>query len=147
MCKNVPETLQWIKKVRILWKKGLYFKLKHRNAQKSILSWRFGTLTRRPEDLMKNLETPGKTGRVGRYCACPSALLSLIFEMTMRICISKFERLTWCEPLALFKNYCLCYLFPSHKSIKVSIIVSEISLWKDLKKTPWLKVWLLIERL
>ena len=56
-----------IKKVRILWKNGLNFKLKHRNAQKSILSGRFGALTGRPGDLMKNLETPGKTGRVGRY--------------------------------------------------------------------------------
>ena len=28
---------------------------------------RFGALTGRPGDLMKNLETPGKTGRVGRY--------------------------------------------------------------------------------
>ena len=28
---------------------------------------RFGVLTGRPGDLMKNLETPGKTGRVGRY--------------------------------------------------------------------------------
>ena len=36
MCKNVPETVQWIQKVRILWKNGLNFKLKHRNAQKSI---------------------------------------------------------------------------------------------------------------
>ena len=70
MCKNVPETVQWIKKVRILWKNGLNFKLKHRNAQKSILSGRFGALTRRSGDLMKNLETPGKTGRVGRYGFC-----------------------------------------------------------------------------
>ena len=30
---------------------------------------RFGALTGRPGDLMKNLETPGKTGRVGRYAA------------------------------------------------------------------------------
>ena len=42
-----------------------------RNAQKSILSGRFGALTGRPGDLMKNLETPGKTGRVGRYAASP----------------------------------------------------------------------------
>ena len=28
---------------------------------------RFGALTGRPGDLMKNFETPGKTGRVGRY--------------------------------------------------------------------------------
>ena len=28
---------------------------------------RFGALTWRPRDLMKNLETPGKTGRVDRY--------------------------------------------------------------------------------
>lgn len=28
---------------------------------------RFGALTWRPGDLMKNLETPGKTGRVDRY--------------------------------------------------------------------------------
>ena len=67
MCKNVPETVQWIQKVRILWKNGLNFKLKHRNAQKSILSGRFGALTGRPGDVMKNLETLGKTGRVGRY--------------------------------------------------------------------------------
>ena len=31
---------------------------------------RFGTLTWRPGDLMKNLETPGKTGRVDRYGLC-----------------------------------------------------------------------------
>ena len=48
-------------------KNGLNFKLKHRNAQKFILSRRFGALTGRPGNLMKNLETPGKTGRVGRY--------------------------------------------------------------------------------
>ena len=48
-------------------KNGLNFKLKHRNAQKSILSGRFGALTGRSGDLMKNLETPGKTGSVGRY--------------------------------------------------------------------------------
>ena len=48
-------------------KNGLKIKLKHRNAQKSILPGRFGALTGRPGDLMKNLETPGKTGRVGRY--------------------------------------------------------------------------------
>ena len=28
---------------------------------------RFGALPGRPGDLIKNLETPGKTGRVGRY--------------------------------------------------------------------------------
>jgi len=28
---------------------------------------RFGALTWRPGDFMKNLETPGKTGRVDRY--------------------------------------------------------------------------------
>ena len=28
---------------------------------------RFDALTGRPGDFMKNLETPGKTGRVGRY--------------------------------------------------------------------------------
>ena len=48
-------------------KNGLNFTLKHRNAQKSILSGRFGALTGRPGDLMENLKTPGKTGRVGRY--------------------------------------------------------------------------------
>lgn len=31
------------------------------------LKRRFGALTGRPQDLMKNLETPGKTGRVGRH--------------------------------------------------------------------------------
>ena len=31
---------------------------------------RFGALTWRPGDLMKNLETPGKTGRVDRYAFC-----------------------------------------------------------------------------
>ena len=33
------------------------------------ISWEiyFSALIRRPGDLMKNLETPGKTGRVGRY--------------------------------------------------------------------------------
>ena len=63
--------VQWIQKVRILWKNGLNFKLKHRNPQKSILSGRFGALTGRPGDLMKNLETPWKTGRVGRYAYVP----------------------------------------------------------------------------
>ena len=38
-----------------------------RNAQKSILSGRFSALTGRPGDLIKNLEAPGKTMRVGRY--------------------------------------------------------------------------------
>ena len=28
---------------------------------------RFDALTKGPGDLMKNLESPGKTGRVGRY--------------------------------------------------------------------------------
>ena len=68
MCKNVPETVQLIKKSSNFVKKnGLNFKLKHRNAQKSILSGRFSALTGRSGDLMKNLETPGKTGRVDRY--------------------------------------------------------------------------------
>ena len=62
-----PKTVQWIKKVQILWKNRLNFKLKRRNAQKSILSGRLGALTGRLWDLMTNLETPGKTGRVGRY--------------------------------------------------------------------------------
>ena len=35
--------------------------------KRSILSGRFGALTGISGDLMKNLETPGKTGRVGRY--------------------------------------------------------------------------------
>ena len=30
MCKNVPDTVQWIQKVRILWKNGVNFKLKHK---------------------------------------------------------------------------------------------------------------------
>ena len=55
MCKNVPETVQWIKKVRILWKNGLNFKLKRRNAQKSILCGRFGALTGRSGDLMTKI--------------------------------------------------------------------------------------------
>lgn len=33
----------------------------------SILSGRFDALTGRSGDLIKNLETPGKTWRVGRY--------------------------------------------------------------------------------
>ena len=57
MCKNVPETVQWIQKVRILWKNGLNFKLKHRNGQNSILSGRFGALTRRPGDSQENWES------------------------------------------------------------------------------------------
>ena len=32
-----------------------------------LFTGRFGALTGRPGDLIKNLETPGKTGRVGRY--------------------------------------------------------------------------------
>ena len=32
-----------------------------------LFTGRFGGLTGRPGDLIKNLETPGKTGRVGRY--------------------------------------------------------------------------------
>ena len=39
------------------------------NAQKSILSGRFGALAGRLGDLMKNMETPGKTRRVGRYAS------------------------------------------------------------------------------
>ena len=94
MWKNVPETVQWIKKVRILWRNGLNFKLKHRNAQKSILSGRFGTLTGRSGDLMKNLEgmcyhvvhatwrLPGKPGelagmRLGRGILLWSYLLHI----------------------------------------------------------------------
>ena len=48
-------------------KKWTKFQTKAQNAQKSILSGRFGALTGRSGDLMKNLETPEKTGRVGRY--------------------------------------------------------------------------------
>ena len=92
MCKNVPETVQWIEKFRILWKNGLNFKLKRRDAQKSILSGRFGALTGRPGELMKNLETAGKTGRVGSYVLWKTAqiLLSMhrhffyIFEKSLR---------------------------------------------------------------
>ena len=57
-------------------KNGINLNLTHRNALKSILSGRFGALTGRPGDLMKNLETPGKTGRVGRY----DTVLSLIHQ-------------------------------------------------------------------
>ena len=40
---------------------------------------RFGALTRRPGDLMKNLEIPRKTGRVGRYDPYDQALNLLYF--------------------------------------------------------------------
>ena len=40
---------------------------------------RFGALTGRPGDLMKNLEIPRKTGRVGRYDPYDQALNSLYF--------------------------------------------------------------------
>ena len=62
-----PRNCTMNKKSSNFVKNGLNFKLKHRNGQKSILSGRFGALTGRSEDLMKNLDTPGKTGRVGRY--------------------------------------------------------------------------------
>ena len=55
------------KKFEFCEKNELKFNLKHRNAQNSFLSGRFGALSGRPGDLMKNLETNGKTGRVGRY--------------------------------------------------------------------------------
>ena len=42
MQKCPPETVQWIQKVRISWKNGLSFKLKHRNAQKHKLGIFFG---------------------------------------------------------------------------------------------------------
>ena len=111
MCKNVPETVQWIKKVQILWKNGLNFKLKHRNAQKSILSRRFGALTGRSGDLMKNLETPGKTGRVGRYAFLSHAQPDLNF------CRAKpsywKQRLHSCFlyslPLESYKKHTACF--------------------------------------
>lgn len=45
---------------------------------------RFGALTWRPGDLMKNLETPGKTGRVDRYVLCKS-----MFKIKSLHCIFK----------------------------------------------------------
>ena len=43
MCKNVPETVQWIKqKLEFCEENGLNLKHKNRRAQKSILSGRFG---------------------------------------------------------------------------------------------------------
>ena len=40
---------------------------KFRKRPRKVFPGRFGALTGRPGDLMKNLETPGKTGRIGRY--------------------------------------------------------------------------------
>ena len=48
---------------------------------------RFGALTWRPGDLMKNLETPGKTGRVDRYDYSTFNL----DEMTESECLSEFR--------------------------------------------------------
>ena len=42
---------------------------------------RLGALTRRMGDLMKNLENPGKTGRVGRYADAPTTELLRTLEM------------------------------------------------------------------
>ena len=42
-------------------------KKKKMKKPRYVFPGRFGALTGRPGDLMKNLETPGKTGRVGRY--------------------------------------------------------------------------------
>ena len=52
MQKCPPETVQWIQKVRISWKNGLSFKLKHRNAQKhklGIFFWGGGAAKRSRE--------------------------------------------------------------------------------------------------
>ena len=38
-----------------------------KKTHRLLFTGRFGGLTGRPGDLIKNLETPGKTGRVGRY--------------------------------------------------------------------------------
>ena len=58
--KNVPETIQWIKKVEFWGKKnGLNFKLKLRKAQKSILSVRFVDTYKRAGDQCSILETSG----------------------------------------------------------------------------------------
>ena len=40
---------------------------KFRKRSQKVFPGRFGALTGRPGDLMKNLETPGKTGGIGRY--------------------------------------------------------------------------------
>ena len=48
-------------------KKWAKFQTKAQKCSKVHLSGRFGALTGKSGDLMKNLETPGKTGRVGRY--------------------------------------------------------------------------------
>ena len=45
------------KKFEFCEKNGLNFKLKHRNAQNSILSGRFGALTGRPGDSRENWES------------------------------------------------------------------------------------------
>ena len=46
-----------------------------------LFTGRFGGLTGRPGDLIKNLETPGKTGRVGRYVLLNFGVLMLLTEM------------------------------------------------------------------
>ena len=54
----------------MLRKKWVYFQLKHRKAQKSILSERFGGLYERAGDQCHIWETPGQSGRVGIIMHC-----------------------------------------------------------------------------
>ena len=61
---DVPETVQWIKKLEFWEKNGLNVKLKHRKAQKTIFSWRFGdlygrALSQKILNIVKKSKIPG----------------------------------------------------------------------------------------
>ena len=57
------DLLKIMKLMKKLWKRS-----------RKAFPGRFGALTGRPGDLMKNLETPEKTGRVGRYVSKADSL-------------------------------------------------------------------------
>ena len=66
--------------VQILREKGLNFKLKHRNAQKSILSGRFVDLYGRVGNQYCSQDTPGQSGRIDIYAPSSLTCISLIYK-------------------------------------------------------------------
>ena len=103
MCK-CPRNFTMNTKSSNFVKNGLNLKLKHRNAQNFILSGRIVALTGRPGDLMKNLETPGKTRRVGRYAVMGGSGNQWVNLNTVMICDGYTCRLHAANESTLNKN-------------------------------------------
>ena len=90
-----------------------------------VIPGRFGALTGRPGDLMKNLETPGKTGRVGRYVYRYMLLQSVWFRFRFTC-----NSLSFCAELCCWPQY---FLKNSNSRIRHRKVFWEFSLVKGSK--------------